>query len=56
MIKVIDGTSFKIRKEGCVWCGYELTESGAQFYNGFEAIARTRKEAVKQCENFMKNR
>ena len=52
MIKVIEGTSFLFKKEGCMWCGYELTESGAMFYNGFEAIAKTRKAAIQQCENF----
>lgn len=54
MIKVIEGTSFKFKKEGCMWCGHELTESGAQFYNGFEAIAKTRKEAIQQCTDYTK--
>lgn len=54
--KEINGTSFNFRKEGHVWCGYELTESGAMFYNGFEAIANTKKEAIQQCTDYMNNK
>lgn len=52
-IKVIDGVSFMIRKEDHIWCGYELTESGAMFYGGLEVITKTKKEAIAQCIDYM---
>lgn len=49
----VGGVSFDLRKGDYMWEGNELTESGAQFYNGFEAIAKTKKEAIQQCVDYM---